>query len=80
MGTLYPSGKKFDSSRDRGTPFSFELGKGQVIAGWEQSMGTMKEGELMIVIIHPDLGKEKSTFYILNIFFFFSLLLIRIIY
>ena len=37
-------GKKFDSSRDRGTPFAFPLGSGRVIAGWEEGVQGMKIG------------------------------------
>lgn len=43
-GTLL-NGDKFDSSRDRGQPFSFKLGQGQVIGCWDQSFATMKVGE-----------------------------------
>jgi len=43
-GTLL-DGTKFDSSRDRGQPFEFDLGKGAVIACWDQAMATMKKGE-----------------------------------
>ena len=44
-------GKKFDSSRDRGQPFSFRLGAGQVIAGWDQGVATMHVGGKRTLII-----------------------------
>lgn len=40
-GTLYSDGSKFDSSRDRNSPFDLTLGKRQVIAGWEEGKSTV---------------------------------------
>jgi len=54
-GTLL-DGTKFDSSLDRGTPFSFELGTGQVIQGWEQGILGMKVGEKRKLLIPSDLA------------------------
>merc|ERR1712216_1031871 len=48
--------KKFDSSRDRGRPFSFKVGAGQVIRGWDEAFGSMKVGESRKIIIPPRLG------------------------
>ncbi|BAY60281.1 FKBP-type peptidylprolyl isomerase [Calothrix brevissima NIES-22] len=54
-GTL-TNGKKFDSSVDRGQPFSFQLGLGRVIKGWDEGLSTMKVGGRRKLIIPPDLG------------------------
>ena len=58
-GWLYEhgaKGKKFDSSFDHGQPFSFGLGAGQVIPGWDKGVAGMKVGGKRTLIIPPDLG------------------------
>lgn len=52
-GTLQ-NGKKFDSSRDRGQPFKFTLGKGDVIKGWDQGLAKMSVGERAKLTCTPD--------------------------
>jgi len=49
-------GKKFDSSKDRGQPFGFALGAGQVIKGWDEGVQGMKVGGTRKLTIPPDLG------------------------
>ena len=48
--------KKFDSSVDRGTPFSFVLGAGQVIKGWDEGLALMKVGEKRRLVLPAELG------------------------
>jgi FKBP-type peptidyl-prolyl cis-trans isomerase FkpA len=49
-------GKKFDSSKDHGEPFSFKLGGGQVIRGWDQGVAGMKVGGKRTLVIPSELG------------------------
>jgi len=47
----FESEKKFDSSRDRGRPFTFKVGAGQVIRGWDEAFSTMKVGERRNIVL-----------------------------
>jgi len=55
-GTLYSDCSKFDSSRDRDTPFEFTLGQGMVIKGWDDGLRGMCAGEVRKLTIASDLG------------------------
>jgi peptidylprolyl isomerase len=55
VGTL-TNGTKFDSSRDRGQPFTFVIGEGQVIKGWDEGVATMRVGGRRRLVIPPNLG------------------------
>jgi FK506-binding protein 1 len=61
VGTL-PDGKQFDSSRDRGQPFTFTLGMGQVIRGWDEAVPQMTVGQKAKLTISPDFGYGERGF------------------
>ena len=54
-GTL-TNGSQFDSSRDRGKPFKFKLGAGQVIKGWDEGVAQMSVGQRAKLTCSPDYG------------------------
>ena len=56
VGVNYKSGKEFDASWDRGEPFTFTLGAGEVIPGWDRGVEGMKVGGRRELIIPPELG------------------------
>jgi peptidylprolyl isomerase len=55
-GWLHSNAKKFDSSLDRGRPFTFELGHREVIKGWDQGVKGMREGETRQLVVPPALA------------------------
>ena len=50
------NGKKIDSSRDRGQPFKFKIGKGEVIQGWDEGVAKMSVGQRAKLTISADMG------------------------
>ena len=56
VGVSWSNGKQFDASWDRGSTFSFGLGQGQVIQGWDHGVAGMKTGGRRRITIPPDLG------------------------
>jgi peptidylprolyl isomerase len=59
VGVSWRTGKQFDASWDRGETFKFKLGKGQVIAGWDQGVSGMKVGGRRRITIPPMLAYGK---------------------
>jgi peptidylprolyl isomerase len=56
VGSSWSTGAEFDASWDKGQPFSFPLGQGQVIPGWDKGVVGMKPGGRRLLVIPPELG------------------------
>jgi peptidylprolyl isomerase len=59
VGVSWNTGQQFDASWDRGKPFKFKLGKGQVIAGWDRGVAGMRIGGRRRLTVPPDLAYGK---------------------
>ncbi len=59
VGVSWSTGRQFDASWDRGDTFKFGMGKGQVIAGWDQGVAGMRVGGRRRITIPPNLGYGK---------------------
>src|ERR1017187_4342923 len=58
----FSDGGKFDSSGDRKKPFTFALGEGQVIAGWDAGVPTMKIGDKVNLTLRPELAYGRADY------------------
>jgi len=60
VGVSHSNGSQFDASWDRDDPFSFSLGGGQVISGWDQGVAGMNVGGRRRLVVPPNLGYGKT--------------------